>query len=199
MPSLSHALVPNSFPLLHLIIYLDSYCTSMVTSNLIVSHHPRPNASYPADLLSHCFPGPLPPNPFICHTCRKSPRKPNHCHRSETALPQLLSLPHIQDPLGVLYVAQPFPFPEESVKKPGGTGTPACPRLLSSTNSASARPLIDAGSRLFWVFSQLRECNRGMLAHRRRACPPQEGSPRAEPRGLCASPLTNHILSRKKT
>src|SRR5207244_1302402 len=101
--------------------------------NLIVSHHPRPNASYPADLLSHCFPGPLPPNPFICHTCRKSPRKPNHCHRSETALPQLLSLPHIQDPLGVLYVAQPFPFPEESVKKPGGTGTPVFSLMTSFT------------------------------------------------------------------
>ena len=110
MPSLSHALVPNSFPLLHLIIYLDSYCTSMVTSNLIVSHHPRPNASYPADLLSHCFPGPLPPNPFICHTCRKSPRKPNHCHRSNFALSQLLSLPHIQDPPGGALFGTAIPF-----------------------------------------------------------------------------------------
>src|SRR5260370_8365096 len=34
-------LSPNSFPLIHLIIYLDRYDTSMVTSYLIVSYHAR--------------------------------------------------------------------------------------------------------------------------------------------------------------
>ncbi len=37
------------------------------------------------------------PKPFSCHTCRKSACKPSHCHRSDIALPQVLSLPHIQD------------------------------------------------------------------------------------------------------
>src|SRR5258708_1786261 len=42
------------------------------------------------------------PKPFSCHTYRKSPHKSNHCHTSEIALPQVLSLPHIRDPRGVL-------------------------------------------------------------------------------------------------
>jgi len=60
------------------------------------------------------------PKPFSCHTCRKSPRKPNHCHRSDIALPQVLSLPHIQD-------------------SPGGTScTTAIP--LSRVQPTDARP-----------------------------------------------------------
>ena len=124
MPSLSHALVPNSFPLLHLIIYLDSYCTSMVTSNLIVSHHPRPNASYPADLLSHCFPGPLPSNPFICHTSEISPVTPIIATDPTSHVRNSFACRTCKTPRRILHAAQPFPFPEESVKKPGGTGTP---------------------------------------------------------------------------
>ena len=117
MPSLSHALVPNSFPLLHLIIYLDSYCTSMVTSNLIVSHHPRPNASYPADLLSHCSPGPLPPNPFICHTSEISPVTPIIATDPTSHVRNSFACHTCKTPRRVLHAAQPFPFPEESVKK----------------------------------------------------------------------------------
>ena len=63
------------------------------------------------------------PKPFICHTCRKSPCKPNHCHRSDIALPQVLSLPHIQD-------------------SPGGTScTAATP--LSRVQPTEARPLLE--------------------------------------------------------
>jgi hypothetical protein len=38
------------------------------------------------------------PNFFPCHTSEKSPAKSNHCHRSQNPLPQVLCLPHIQDP-----------------------------------------------------------------------------------------------------
>ena len=48
---------------------------------------------------------------FSCHTSEKSPTKSNHCHTSEKPLPQVLCLPHIQEPPGgcfaVLFL---FPF-----------------------------------------------------------------------------------------
>src|SRR2546426_3709097 len=39
------------------------------------------------------------------------------------------------------------------------------------------------------------ERNRGMLAHRRRACPPQEGWPRVKPRGLRSEEHTSELQS----
>src|SRR2546422_10428857 len=47
--------------------------------------------------------------------------------------------------------SQPPTLANEAVKKPGDTGIPACACLLTPTNSASARPLIDARSHLFGV------------------------------------------------
>src|SRR5260370_21870360 len=62
------SLRPNSFPLIHLIIYLANYCTSMVTSCLIVRHHPRRNALYPASPLPRCLSHLFSSNSFLCHT-----------------------------------------------------------------------------------------------------------------------------------
>ncbi len=37
---------------------------------------------------------------FGCHRSEKMPAKSNHCHTSENPLPQVLCLPHLQDPPG---------------------------------------------------------------------------------------------------
>ena len=39
-------------------------------------------------------------NSFICLRSKQSPTNPNHCHISESALPQAFCLPHIRDPGG---------------------------------------------------------------------------------------------------
>src|SRR5437879_7227043 len=97
----------------------------------------------------------------------------------------------------------PQPSPQRSVKDVLITPckgchetehTPACARLLSSTNSASARPLIDAGSRLFGFFHNFASATEG--------CSPTAGGParrrRARPersRGGCALRHSQIILS----
>ena len=42
----------------------------------------------------------VPPNSFPCHRSEKSPANSKYCHTSENPLPQVLCLPHIQDPPG---------------------------------------------------------------------------------------------------
>ena len=64
LSTLSLPFLYNSFLPIHLIIYLDKYYTRMVTSSLIVSHHPRRSVPYPANLLFHYPPASLFSNSF---------------------------------------------------------------------------------------------------------------------------------------
>ena len=78
-------------------IYLDLDGTLMLTYCLIVKHHPRRSAHYPANPLHYYSPSSLSHNSFICHTSEISPvspiiatdpkslfRKSFACHTSKT-------------------------------------------------------------------------------------------------------------------
>src|SRR5713226_4987239 len=65
----------------------------------------RANALHFASLLPYLVSSLLrffvvPPISFPCHTSEKSAHKSKYCHTSENPLPQVLCLPHIQDPPG---------------------------------------------------------------------------------------------------
>ncbi len=51
--------------------------------------------------------------PFVCHRSEETPAKSNACHTSENPLPQVLCLPHLQDPPGVwsAFCSAPFLSP----------------------------------------------------------------------------------------
>ena len=53
------------------------------------------------------------PKSFVCHTSEETLAKSNACHTSENSLPQVLCLPHLQDPRGVwsTFCSAPFLFP----------------------------------------------------------------------------------------
>src|SRR6266567_9260717 len=51
-------------------------------------------------------------NSFPCHTSEESPANSNHCHTPKNPFPQVLCLPHIQDPPGC---PLPFPWPRRMV------------------------------------------------------------------------------------
>ena len=61
-------------------------------------------------------------NSFICHRSEETPCKSFPCHTSKTPLPQVLCLPHIQDPPGAPAPAphrHPKPHPESSSRVAG--------------------------------------------------------------------------------
>jgi len=77
------------------------------------------------------------PNSFPCHTSEKLPPKSNHCHTSENPLPQVLSLPHLQDPPGGL-----LSFPRASSGLPwcSASGLPPAARGPAACGDSSLRP-----------------------------------------------------------